>query len=206
MTSFSSTYVYLTSFFLWNQPYCCINNYLVWKVWKFILIVQEIFDKQNQIRNSMIIKKIFENKWNNKSIKTLPIKLPCKQSFWEKKPEINYVRHWYFWQEFWPFFSYFTYFDENTCRCPSKKCHSEALLGILLRGVRMLGITHRGIKMPNIQLKISIFTSFMIFSKILGGSIDPPDPPLTGPLLQYVDCHLVVKIWRCLWDDDDYKD
>ena len=47
----------------------------------------------------------------------------------------------------------------------------------------MLGITHRGVKMPNIQLQSSIFTSFMIFSKILGGSIDPPDPPLTGPLI-----------------------
>ena len=36
--------------------------------------------------------------------------------------------------------------------------------------------------MPNIQLKNSISNSFVIFSKILGGSIDPPDPPLTGPL------------------------
>ena len=36
--------------------------------------------------------------------------------------------------------------------------------------------------MPNIQLKSSIFTSFIILSKILGGPIDPPDPPLTGPL------------------------
>ena len=35
----------------------------------------------------------------------------------------------------------------------------------------MLGITHRGVKMPNIQIKSLIFTSFMIFSKILGGSI-----------------------------------
>ena len=37
----------------------------------------------------------------------------------------------------------------------------------------MLGITHRGVKMTNIQLKRSILNSFMIFSKILGGSIDP---------------------------------
>ena len=61
---------------------------------------------------------------------------------------------------------------------------AEALLGISLRGVRMLGITHRGVKMPNIQLKSSVFSSFILFSKILGGSIDPPDPLLTRPLLK----------------------
>ena len=47
----------------------------------------------------------------------------------------------------------------------------------------MLGITNRGVKMTSFQLRSSIFNSFMIFSKILGGSIDPPDPPLTGPLI-----------------------
>ena len=36
--------------------------------------------------------------------------------------------------------------------------------------------------MPNIWLKSSIFNCLMISSRILGGSIDPPDPPLTGPL------------------------
>ena len=46
----------------------------------------------------------------------------------------------------------------------------------------MLGITHRGVKMPNIQLESSILIFFLKFSKILGGSIDPSDPPLTGPL------------------------
>ena len=59
---------------------------------------------------------------------------------------------------------------------------TEALLGISLRGVRMLGIMHRAVKMTNVQLKSSVFSSFMVFSKILGGSIDPPDPSLTGPL------------------------
>ena len=34
---------------------------------------------------------------------------------------------------------------------------SEALLGISLSGVRMQGITHRGVKMPNIQSKSSLF-------------------------------------------------
>ena len=43
-------------------------------------------------------------------------------------------------------------------------------------GGQMLGITNRGVKMPNIQLNSSIFSSFMIFTKILGGSIDPLTP------------------------------
>ena len=57
----------------------------------------------------------------------------------------------------------------------------------------MLRITHRGVKMPNIQLKSSIFNSFMIFSEILGGSIAPPDPPLTGPLKTFI----VINAERC---------
>ena len=55
-------------------------------------------------------------------------------------------------------------------------CIAEALLGISLRGVRMLGIPLRGVKMLNIQLKSSVFRSFLLFFKIIGGSIDPPDP------------------------------
>ena len=53
---------------------------------------------------------------------------------------------------------------------------AEAPLGISLWGVRILGITHRGVKMPNIQLKSSVFGYFMLFCKTLGGSIDLPDP------------------------------
>ena len=60
---------------------------------------------------------------------------------------------------------------------------TEALLGISLRGVRVLGITHWVVKIPNIQLTNSVYNTFMLFSKILGGSLDPPDPPLTGPVL-----------------------
>ena len=36
--------------------------------------------------------------------------------------------------------------------------------------------------MLNIHQKSSIFNYSIIFSKFLGGSIDPPDPSLTGPL------------------------
>ena len=44
----------------------------------------------------------------------------------------------------------------------------------------MLGITHRGVKMPNIQLKSLVLKLFYAVFKIQGGSIDPLDPP-PGP-------------------------
>ena len=56
------------------------------------------------------------------------------------------------------------------------KINPEALLGNLLREVRIQEITHKKVKKPNIRPKKSIFNCLMIVSQILEGSIDPPDP------------------------------
>ena len=58
--------------------------------------------------------------------------------------------------------------------------------------------------MTNIQLKSSVFSSFMVFWKILGRSIDPLDPPLTGPLIlntKYENCHRfqILFYYKLMW-------